>query len=87
MVVGRCYCGAVFYEVMPCIAHALYCHCGNCRRSHSAPMYWVAYVEESNVTVVKGENFISRRDPPAELVWDTEKSFSRCFCSQCGSRI
>lgn len=81
---GHCYCGGVHFEVtLPEGAKPLfaaYCHCENCRRSHAAPLYQVACVDDSQFTVTQGEDLVVPfQKTPGKVV--------RAFCGTCGTRV
>jgi hypothetical protein len=82
LVHGHCYCGNFQFQIPRHIApyRSAYCHCDSCRRSHSAPLYQVIYIPESEFVILKG----------MELVQEYRKSNSmvtRAFCRECGSRL
>ena len=80
---GHCYCGKVRWELDPsCPVFAAYCHCESCRRSHAAPMYWVAYVAAKEVTIHGKEWTKSPSLPTPHPV----EGFARWFCTECGTR-
>ena len=79
---GHCYCGAVEFTVdldrEPIFT--AYCHCDSCRRSHAAPLYQVACVDDETFTVTRGQ----------EGIVDFKKDGSRivrAFCGTCGTRV
>merc|ERR1712063_228154 len=87
MATGRCYCGEVQYEVSSeKVMFSAFCHCKECRRAHACAVYSVSVVPVSNFTVTKGEDHVKDFFPKPK--WDPEgKMMSRCFCSNCGSRV
>ena len=85
MVQGSCYCGAIKYEAGEEPRMTLFCHCVECRKAHGAPYNWIAMVPLSEFSIIKGSEFVRQYKPSPE--WDTEKTFSRSYCVQCGSKI
>jgi len=74
---GGCQCGAIRYEVRGEPAHALLCHCRDCRRSAGAPVVaWSAF-SQANFRLTQGEphNFIS------------SGAAMRSFCAACGTGL
>jgi len=81
---GHCFCGGVRFSVdMPAGDQPFftaYCHCDDCRRSHAAPMYQVACIDEAQFTITSG----------AELLRDFTREggrINRAFCGTCGTRV
>jgi hypothetical protein len=82
---GGCYCGGVRFSIAAGVRphFAGYCHCRDCRQSHSAPLYQYAYVKASEFRISEGEDL---------LKWHTRSEavrncFKRYFCGRCGSRV
>lgn len=76
---GRCFCGAVEFELSGEPAAAAYCHCGDCASWAGAPVNAFTMYPAAAVKVVKGE---------AELATyaKTERS-QRKFCRRCGGHV
>lgn len=74
---GRCECGAVRYRVAGPLRPVLFCHCGQCRRSHG---HTAAYTAAPVAAVtVAGED---------SLAWYRSSSHARRgFCRICGSSL
>jgi len=54
---GHCYCGKVKFATNTVKANrSMFCHCENCRRSHSAPVYHASYVNGIHIHKTK-QNF------------------------------
>uniref|UniRef100_UPI0031011F40 GFA family protein n=1 Tax=Neorhizobium sp. EC2-8 TaxID=3129230 RepID=UPI0031011F40 len=51
---GRCYCGAVAYEVEDAFVYAANCHCSNCRRATGSAFKPFAGIERQKFAMVKG---------------------------------
>jgi len=81
-----CYCGEVKFELsnLPKDIMTGSCHCVDCRKAHGSGMYVVCYVSKNFLKIVSGHDLIKsyNRSQP-----QNSKSFTRCFCSNCGSRL
>jgi len=78
-ITGSCYCGACKFKVTaekP--TKSLYCHCSDCRKAHSSPIYYVIYVPKDNFELISGDIAEFGKNPD-RLV--------RKFCIKCGSRV
>jgi len=75
MIGGRCYCGAVAFEVQGPFAYALNCHCSQCRRVTGSAFKSFAGVPREHVRVTRGEM----------LVVGDEAANHDCHCAACGS--
>lgn len=78
VIVGRCLCGAVSFELVPPIRDVIICHCRQCAR-------WTGYavaaaaIAPHNLTIRAGAT---------ELKWFASSSHAeRGFCSVCGSSL
>jgi hypothetical protein len=60
MLTGRCYCGAVQYEVADAFKYAANCHCTNCRRATGAAFKPFAGIERERLCVTQGEDRLLR---------------------------
>ena len=60
MLTGRCYCGAVQYEVADAFKYAANCHCTNCRRATGAAFKPFAGIESERLRVTQGEDRLLR---------------------------
>ena len=60
MLTGRCYCGAVQYEVADAFKYAANCHCTNCRRATGAAFKPFAGIERERLRVTHGEDRLLR---------------------------
>lgn len=74
---GRCFCGAVGFEVDPPIQSCVNCHCESCRRQCSAPMTTYIGVPDSQWRWTRGAPKVYRSSPGVE----------RSFCENCGSPL
>ena len=78
---AHCYCGGVEWQVgFSATGRALFCHCQSCRRAHSAPLYHVCYVAAHEFQVTKGADLVRTYGHARP------ETFSRSFCSICGTR-
>jgi hypothetical protein len=53
---GKCYCGAVAYEVEDAFVYAANCHCSDCRRTTGSAFKPFAGIELQKFAVVKGKD-------------------------------
>ena len=53
---GKCYCGAVAYEVEDAFVYAANCHCSDCRRTTGSAFKPFAGIERQKFTLVKGDD-------------------------------
>ena len=83
-VTGHCYCGGIAFAVdLPEGERPIftaYCHCDSCRRSHAAPLYQVACVDETQFRFTRGADLL------VEFA-KSDKHMIRAFCGQCGTKI
>jgi hypothetical protein len=74
---GGCLCGDVRYMVTGVPDHAVYCHCGMCRRSSGAPYTGWVVVPIAALKWTTAE--------PAE--YKSSMQASRGHCRRCGSQL
>ncbi|MCU5786756.1 GFA family protein [Alloalcanivorax marinus] len=78
---GGCLCGKVRYRIHGPFHQFHLCHCSRCRRfsgtAHAANLMAPA----DSLEWLSGEDLVRRFDLPEA------KSFSRAFCSECGSMV
>ena len=55
---GKCFCGAVQYEVADAFLYAMNCHCSNCRRTTGSAFKPFAGIEREKLTVTHGAFFV-----------------------------
>ncbi|MDA7964295.1 GFA family protein [Ruegeria sp.] len=72
---GRCFCGAVGFEVDPPVLSCVTCHCESCRRQCSAPM--VAYFG------IRDGKWRWTGDEPR--IFNSSPGVERSFCPTCGT--
>ena len=79
---GSCYCEGVHFKINddkpPAIA--AYCHCTDCKKAHSAPIYQCVYVTADSFEITKGKELINEYTK-------NEGGTKRAFCTRCGTRI
>ena len=73
---GRCYCGAVEYQVPDEFAYAGNCHCSNCRRTTGSAFKPYAGIERTKLTVTQGAH---------KLMIYGESNGNNTHCLLCGS--
>ena len=81
MTTGKCYCGAVTYEIEGDIDYIVHCHCRSCRRACGAAFYSAGFLPASRFSVTSGETHIR------EFNFPENPSGARCFCGTCGGRL
>ena len=75
---GRCYCGAVAYEVADAFVYAMNCHCSNCRRTTGSAFKPFAGIERDKLAIVSGET--------ARMIYGGEETHD-AHCGRCGSLL
>ncbi|MBB5514211.1 hypothetical protein FHS89_000209 [Rubricella aquisinus] len=73
---GRCYCGAIGFEIDAAPQTAAYCHCTDCRRLTGAPVAAFAAFAAADVTYLDAATHLKMSD-------DVE----RWHCGRCGSAL
>jgi len=76
---GRCFCGAVEFEVTGKPAAMGYCHCSSCREWSASPVNAFTLWPPNAVTVTRGAERLERFQR-------TERSIRR-WCTQCGGHV
>ncbi|WP_292429362.1 GFA family protein [Mesorhizobium sp.] len=75
---GKCFCGAVRYEVADQFAYAANCHCSNCRRTTGSAFKPFAGIERDKFRLTAGDDGL--------LIYG-DASGHDAHCAQCGSLI
>lgn len=75
---GRCYCGAVAYEILGAFEYALVCHCTDCQRVTGSAFKPFAAVATDRLRVIEGEEAIERMG---------DATGHNAFCRLCGSLL
>jgi hypothetical protein len=76
---GRCYCGAVRYEVTPPFKFIAHDHCSICRRISGAAFVTWAGVKETQFKLLSGEKALRE--------YKSTEAAVRHFCATCGSHL
>ena len=76
---GRCFCGAVEFEVSGAPAAMGYCHCVDCATWAASPINSFSLWSPENLKVTKGEDKIATFNK-------TENAY-RKFCTTCGGHV
>lgn len=77
---GKCYCGAVQYEVADEFKYAMNCHCSGCRRTTGAAFKPFAAIERGKLTVTQGQDKLLIHGRIVEKAHDAH-------CRVCGSLL
>jgi hypothetical protein len=75
---GKCFCGAVEYEVADQFAYAANCHCSNCRRTTGSAFKPFAGIEREKLAVTGGED--------ARMIFGDDRGHD-AHCARCGSLL
>lgn len=73
---GKCYCGAVRYEVSDAFLYAANCHCSNCRAATGSAFKPFAGIEREKLTITEGAD---------QLAVFGEENGNDTRCGACGS--
>lgn len=80
IVTGKCYCEETTFTAKPPTVRSCLCHCKDCRKAHSAPLYNCAYFPKQYFTILKGQSNL-------KYFQGENKNLKRWFCSNCGTRL
>ena len=75
---GKCFCGAVQYEVADAFLYAMNCHCSNCRRTTGSAFKPFAGIEREKLAVTQGAD--------GQLIYGGDKAHD-AHCGKCGSLL
>ena len=75
---GKCFCGAVQYEVADAFLYAGNCHCSKCRRTTGSAFKPFAGIERARLSLTKGHD---------TLMVCGEKNANNTHCRACGSLL
>ena len=78
MLAGKCFCGAVQYEVADEFLYAMNCHCSRCRRTTGSAFKPFAGIERGKLRVTEGADKL--------LVYGHEER-NNTHCRLCGSLL
>jgi hypothetical protein len=76
MLLGKCRCGAVRYEVPDAFLYAANCHCSECRAATGSAFKPFAGIEREKLTITKGAD---------DLAVFGEDDLNDTRCGACGS--
>jgi catechol 2,3-dioxygenase-like lactoylglutathione lyase family enzyme len=74
---GKCYCGAIRFELMLPTLSCSHCHCEDCRRSHGAAFVTWTDVPRSQFRLLAGEERLRKFESHPGVRWG--------FCGECGT--
>lgn len=76
---GRCFCGAVTFDVPPAGRVTAHCHCTMCRRAAGAPVVtWTCFKTEE-IRLTGGEEHLRH--------FESSPGTHRKFCGRCGTQL
>ena len=75
---GKCFCGAVQYEVADAFGYAMNCHCSQCRRTTGSAFKPFAGIERDKLRVTEGGDKLMRVG---------DETGHDAHCGQCGSLL
>ncbi len=78
MLTGKCFCGAVQYEVADAFLYAGNCHCSNCRRTTGSAFKPFAGIERAKLRLTRGAD---------GLMIHGEETANDTHCKTCGSLL
>lgn len=76
---GRCYCGAVQFELTFPTEMCSHCHCESCRKSHGAAFVTWTGLPAKQFKFLSGESKIKKYQSRPGVRWG--------FCSDCGTSL
>ncbi len=79
VLLGRCLCGGVRYEVRGPLRAFARCHCVQCRKASGAEFTTNASVSIRDFLIVEGENLLRS--------YESSPGNTRVFCGRCGSPL
>ncbi|MER9936005.1 GFA family protein [Mesorhizobium sp. M0088] len=75
---GKCFCGAVHYEVADEFLYAANCHCSDCRRTTGSAFKSFAGIEREKLVLTEGGD---------KLLIFGDESGHNAHCGRCGSLL
>ena len=78
---GSCLCGEVQYSIEAEVQGFYFCHCKQCRKLTGAPLASNIQLKPTDINWISGKECVKRFDYPGE------RSFSKAFCTNCGSAL
>jgi ADP-ribosyl-[dinitrogen reductase] hydrolase len=79
MIKGSCACGGVKYQAEGFSGPFIFCHCDDCKKTHSTAFSANITVKSEDFTVTQGKDKLTEYKPFPNK--------TRYFCSVCGSHI
>lgn len=79
MIIGRCECGRIRYQVDGVVEDFSHCHCSQCRRMHGAAFASFAGVDRDSFRYLSGQSELKK--------YASSERNDRYFCAECGSNI
>jgi hypothetical protein len=76
---GRCFCGAIRYELRFPTEFCSHCHCEDCRRSHGAAFVTWTAVPTARFRWLAGEEKLRKHESHPGVRWG--------FCADCGTSL
>lgn len=80
-VLGSCLCGAVAFRVWGPFERFVLCHCSRCRKATASAHAANLFTAPGHLHWLRGADLVRRYQLP------DARSFSKCFCTQCGSAL
>lgn len=78
---GSCLCGGVAFEVWGPFERFVICHCTRCRKATAAAHAANLFTAPDHLRWLRGADLLRRYQLAGA------RSFSKCFCSSCGSAL
>lgn len=78
MLTGKCFCGAVQYQIDQDIDTLVFCHCSRCRRESASAYNAITVVLNESLKITEGQSAIKTY---------SDKGTDRHFCGNCGSQL
>ncbi len=80
MLNGRCFCGAMQYEIENSFDKMFFCSCDQCRQITGSAFASNLFTDSSKFRWIAGEEHLGRYDLPG-------RKLARTFCKICGSGV
>ena len=77
---GSCLCGSIKYRIDDNLKFIINCHCRYCRKAHGAPFTTLLIMPFLKFEITEGQDLLATYVVRAI-------NTTRCFCSQCASRL
>lgn len=76
VILGRCHCQKVIFEVTKPTDFCSHCHCESCRRTHGAAFVTWTSVPNQQLEIVAGQELVKEYESSPGIKW---KSCGNCF--------